>query len=76
MAERSRRVSRGALVPEDCVFEAVTAAKVEHPMAEHLEEEHHGHEDGQTNLFSSILNRWLMSNTFYSSSINSLRYNK
>lgn len=72
MADRSRRVSRGALntVEEDCSFDRAPAEKAMH------EDSHQaGHEDGQSgNLFTAILNRWLMSNTFYSSTVNSLRF--
>lgn len=82
MEDRSRRISRGALsTGEDCPFrgEAEKDEKAMH-LVEHediLSTSNHSesHEDGQSgNLFSAILNRWLMSNAFYSSSVNSLRF--
>lgn len=65
-----RRISRGALnTVEDCPEE------VEKDLVEHEDPHPAVHEDGQSgNLFTAILNRWLMSNTFYSSSVNSLRF--
>lgn len=88
MADRCRRISRSGLnTVEDCpevtkdakamhlveheemLLAATVGSDVVHPEA--------GHEDGQSsNLFTAILNRWLMSNTFYASSVNSLRYSQ
>lgn len=88
MADRSRRISRGALnTVEDVPYSAEDGSgagkddKAMH-LVEHediLSTSHHGqacgHDDSQSgNLFSAILNRWLMSNAFYSSSVNSLRF--
>lgn len=78
----TRRISRGAMdTMEECPFSAVPEKdeKAMH-LVEHediLSTSNHGavHEDGQSgNLFSAILSRWLMSNAFYSSTVNSLRF--
>lgn len=79
MADRHRRISRGAMnigEEDDCPFSVEAASKEENE--EMLSTANHhpaGHEDNHSgNLFSAILNRWLMSNTFYSSSLNSIRF--
>lgn len=69
---------------EECPFSSAAAEKHDEK-AMHLVEHEDilstaghtaAHEDGQEagNLFSAILSRWLMSNAFYSSTVNSLRF--
>lgn len=81
----TRRISRGALdTMEECPFSSAAAEKhdekamhlVEHEDILSTASHTAAHEDGQEagNLFSAILSRWLMSNAFYSSTVNSLRF--
>ena len=86
MADRHRRVSRGALTTvDDCPFSASSAEKdgkaqqmVEHEdvLLDRPSNGHGSHEESHPggNLFSAILSRWLMSNALYSSSVNSMRF--